>query len=275
MTSPERVVASHTFGSVLRGFDFDGLSVEEVVMPRGLVVPEHGHEGGQIYFVLEGTYVETIRGRSHLLPAGAAWFRPPAEGHANRVDGDEEVLTLIATFDRSRLASLERRAWSPRGLQSLVLDEVRTEIVREIRRGDAVSSMALQGWTLLLLSRTARLLCGGENGAPEWLGEALRFIERSYRQPLTLSAVAAHVAVHPATLATAFRRFHQMSVGQCIRELRLRYARNELLESRRPLKDIALDAGFYDQAHFGKVFKHRFGVSPAALRSCAAPRRRG
>ena len=274
MTGTARVVASHTFGSVLRGFDFDGLSVEEVVMPRGLVVPAHGHEGGQIYFVLEGTYVETIRGSSHVLGAGAAWFRPPIESHENRVAGDEDALTLIATFDRRRLASMERRAWSPHTLQSIVLDEVRSEIMREIRRGDTASVLALQGWTLLLLSRTARLLCGGESDAPEWLSDALRFIERSYRQPLTLSAVAAHVAVHPATLAAAFRRFHQVSVGQCIRELRLRYARGEVVESRRALKDIALDAGFYDQAHFGKLFKHRFGISPAALRSCGTPRRR-
>ena len=274
MISPERAVAPHTFGSVLRGFHFDGLSVEEAVMPAGLVVPEHEHEGGQIYFVLDGTYVETIRGKSHLLPAGAAWCRPPAEAHENRVAGDADVLTLIATFDRSRLESIERRAWSPRSLQSMMLDEVRSEIMREIRRGDPVSGMAIEGWALLLLSRTERLLCGGAEGAPEWLEEAVRFIERSYRQPLTLSAVAAHVAVHRATLAVAFRRFHQVSVGQYIRELRLRYARSELLQSRRAIKDIALDARFYDQAHFGKVFKHRFGVSPAALRSCATPRRR-
>ena len=273
MSSPARAVAFHTFGSVLRGFHFDGLSVEEALMPKGLVVPEHAHEGGQIYFVLEGTYVETTRGRPHLLPAGSAWFRPPAEAHENRVAGDGEALTLIATFDRSRLANLERRAWSPHTLQSMLVDEVRSEIIREIRRGDAGSTLAVEGWTLLLLSRTARLLSGGESGAPEWLGDARRFIERSYRQPLTLSAVASHAGVHPATLAAAFRRFHRTSVGQRIRELRLRYARKELLESRRALKDIALDARFYDQAHFGKVFKHRFGVSPAALRSCAVPRR--
>lgn len=274
MTSSERAVSPHTFGSVLRGFHFDGLSVEEAVMPAGLVVPEHEHEGGQIYFVLDGTYVETIRGRSHLLPAGAAWFRPPAEAHQNRVAGDGEVLTLIATFDRSRLESLERRAWSPRTVQSMMLDEVRFEIMREIRRGDAASGTAVEGWSLLLLSRTERLLCSEADGAPEWLEEAVRFIEHSYRQTLTLSAVAAHVAVHRATLAVAFRRFHRVSVGQYIRELRLRWARAELLESRRAIKDIALDARFYDQAHFGKVFKHRFGVSPAALRSCAAPRPR-
>jgi AraC family transcriptional regulator len=256
----------HTFGTVLRCREFDGLSVEEALMPRQLVVPEHVHEGAQIYFVLEGEYAETVQGRSYVLSPGEAWFRPPRERHANAVVGDEAALTLIVTVEGERFDSVQHRVGTPRHLRSILLDEARLEIVREMRRGDAAAATALEGWSLLLLSRAERLLCDG-GGAPEWLGDAVLFIERAYVMPLSLSDVAAHVGVHPATLAAAFRRFHRTSVGEFIRSLRLRHAREALLDSRRPIKEIALDAGFYDQAHFGRCFRRRFGMSPAAFRA--------
>lgn len=256
----------HTSGSVIRGHDFDGVSVEEVVMPEGLVVPEHFHDGAQIYFVLEGTYIETLWGRPHTLGPGTAWFRPPRARHENAVAGDEAALTLIVTFEERRFAGIERQCGGARRLPSMLLDDVRQEITREIRRADPATLVALEGWTLLLLSRAARL-AGAEADAPEWLGDAVQFIERAYRGRLSLAVVAAHVGTHPATLAAAFRRFHRTSVGQFIRDLRLRDARAELLESRRPIKEIALDTGFYDQAHFGRLFKRRFGVSPASMRA--------
>ncbi|HWS71522.1 MAG TPA: AraC family transcriptional regulator [Thermoanaerobaculia bacterium] len=243
----------------------DGLSVEEVLMPRGLRVGEHAHDGAQLYFVLEGEYVETSGGEAHLLRPGAAWLRPPRARHENAVVGDD-ALTLIVTVEPRRYASLARRCPAPRPLQSLLLDDVRAEILRELRRGDD-AALALEGWSLLLLSRVDRLLARDPPAAPEWLGDALQLIERAYREPLTLAGVAAQVGVHRATLAAAFRRFLGTSVGERIRELRLAWAREALVATRRPLKELALEAGFYDQAHFGRCFKARYGISPASLRA--------
>ena len=257
-----RIMNGHSAGSVLRGFDFDGISIEEVLMPERLVVSEHLPDGAQIYFVMEGTYVETLRGRPNVLRPGAAWFRPPRARHENAVAGDESALTLIVTFDHRRFASIEKDCGAARRLPSMLLDDVRREITREIGRGDAATRVALEGWTLLLLSRAARC-SAGEDGAPAWLAEAAQFIERAYCRPLSLSTVAAHVGAHPATVAAAFRRFHRTSVGEFIRDRRLERARAALVEARKPIKEIAVDCGFYDQAHFGRLFKRRFGVSPA------------
>jgi AraC family transcriptional regulator len=266
------VLAAHTFGSVLRSRDLGGLCVEEVLMPPRLAVPEHAHEGAQIYFLLEGRYAETARGRRHELAPGAAWYRPPREPHRNEVLGGETALTLIVTVEEGRLRSVERRTPQPRALRSLLLDEVRGELLREIRGGDEAAATALEGWALLLLSRTQRLLAGAPPAAPEWLGDAVHHLATSYLEPLSLASLAAHVGIHPATLAAAFRRWHGTSVGDYVRELRLLHARREVLGSRKPLKRIAVEAGFFDQAHLGRWFRRRFGVSPGACRAAASPR---
>jgi AraC-like DNA-binding protein/quercetin dioxygenase-like cupin family protein len=261
------VVPQHTFGQILRGRTYDGLSIEEVLMPAGLRVGEHAHEQTQIYFLLEGRYVESCRTGAHVLRPGTAWFRPRAERHANAVAGDEAALTLIVTIEQARIALLQHFEASPSRLQSLLLDEVRREMLREIRHGDAASFPALEAWALLLLSRTERLLSMGERGAPEWLADAVHFIDTAWQQPISLDSVAAHVGVHRATLAAAFRRFHHASVGEAIQQRRLAHAREALLHSMRPIKEIAIESGFYDQAHFGRCFKARFGVTPAAVRT--------
>jgi AraC family transcriptional regulator len=271
------VSPAHSFGRVLRGRDLPGLSVEEVLMPRGVALDEHGHTQAQICFVLEGEYWETARGRAWRLAPGAIWFRPPGEIHANVVATDQDALTLLVSFASERFMRLERLHPDPCLLRGALLGELRSEMIGELRRGGAGAELALEGWALLLLSQSERVL-GGAAGArarpdsaadappPGWLDDAVQLVEESYCNPISLATVASQIGVHPATLAAAFRRYRRISVGELIRELRLRHARRALSGSRAPIKQIAVDAGFYDQAHLGRCFKRRFGISPAALR---------
>jgi AraC family transcriptional regulator len=106
----------------------------------------------------------------------------------------------------------------------------------------------------------------GTGVAPPWLHDARRVIEQSYCNPISLATVAARLGVHPSTLAAAFRRYYRVSVGELTRELRLRHARQRLRASRAPIKQVAVEAGFYDQAHLGRCCKRRFGISPAEIR---------
>ena len=68
------------------------------------------------------------------------------------------------------------------------------------------------------------------------------------------------------TLAVGFRRYFGKSVGDYITDLRVTHARQELEKNRRPLAEIAQEAGFCDESHMGRVFRRRFRVSPGALR---------
>lgn len=51
-----------------------------------------------------------------------------------------------------------------------------------------------------------------------------------------------------------------------LRELRLAHARSAPERTGRPLEEIAAETGFFDQAHLGRLFRRRFGVSPSAYR---------
>ena len=84
---------------------------------------------------------------------------------------------------------------------------------------------------------------------------------------LGLGAVADAVGRHPAHVARTFRRHFGCSLGEYLRRIRLEHAARRLRETDRSISEIALDAGFYDQAHFGRCFRAWASVSPRVYRA--------
>jgi AraC family transcriptional regulator len=253
---------AHSHGAELRRCELDGIRIAEVVTPGRLELRRHAHPTGQVVFVLEGDYRERWRRSEARLGPGSVIFRPPGEPHANHF-GDEEVLALVVAYEPGRLARLAAVA-EPLRLPALLAD-LRERILVELAREDAVSSYALEGLALLLLSRVGRL--APEQRWPGYLREALSLIESGYARPLTLGSLATAVGAHRATLAAAFRRHLDRSVGEVVREVRVRHALEALGRTRRPLAEIALDCGFYDQSHMGRLVKRSTGLAPAEVRA--------
>ncbi len=243
------------------------IRVSEVQMPAGLRLARHAHSSAQLVFVLEGSYTETWGRRELRLRPGSAIFRPAGDPHANAFDR-EEVLALLVAYPQHRLARLSASR-HPLVLPALLAD-LRALVELELRHDDGAGDAALEGLALLLLSRVARLARGG--GQPPWLGDACAFIERHYAEPISLAAVAAALGIHRATLAAAFRRHLARSVGQAIRAARVRSALAALRTSRRPLAEIALECGFADQGHMGRLVKRATGRTPGEIRRLCGPR---
>jgi AraC-like DNA-binding protein len=81
-----------------------------------------------------------------------------------------------------------------------------------------------------------------------------------------------HVHADGAVQLRTFRRYHGTTVAQYVRQRQLQQARVALATSKQPLATIALDAGFSDQAHFTRVFRHTYGETPGAYaRSARRP----
>ena len=73
-------------------------------------------------------------------------------------------------------------------------------------------------------------------------------------------------------LARQFRALLGTSPYRYLLMRRLDLAR-ELIHRRRALAEVACEAGFADQAHFTRVFKAAFGLTPARYRALRAGQR--
>ncbi len=69
----------------------------------------------------------------------------------------------------------------------------------------------------------------------------------------------------------AFRRAMGTSIHRYQAELRMRHALALVLDTRRPLTDVAYEAGFANQGHFANAFRKRFGAAPSAVRQSGGP----
>src|SRR6185436_10255820 len=99
-----------------------------------------------------------------------------------------------------------------------------------------------------------------------WIERVREYLHAHFTRKLSLGEIAHAAGVHPVHVCRAFPRHHGLTLGEYVRALRIDYAARELIASRRPIADIAFDAGFASQSHLTRHFRARIGVTPAAYR---------
>ena len=244
----------------------DGLTISTVTLDAGLVCASHAHDRDQLCVVLEGCYEERTGTEVVALCPGSALWRRAGKVHSNRF-GLQDVEVILADIepDRSRKLRLNSTGCDAYFLPG-TFDEIYRELLAEARRSDPSSRLAIEALVCLLAARVGRRCKLPAAPMPDWLSTAGEIIRSEYAGKLTLSQVATACGVHRVTLAVGFRRYFGKSVGDYITDLRVTHARQELEKNRRPLAEIAQEAGFCDESHMGRVFRRRFRVSPGALR---------
>jgi AraC-like DNA-binding protein len=91
---------------------------------------------------------------------------------------------------------------------------------------------------------------------------ARQFLEAEKTRVVNSAELEAVTGLTRFELARHFRAICGTSPYRYLLMRRLDFARHQLAQ-RRPLVDIALEAGFADQAHFTRMFRAAFGLTPA------------
>jgi AraC family transcriptional regulator len=102
----------------------------------------------------------------------------------------------------------------------------------------------------------------GKLGALQ-LRSVVEFVHSRLAAGLTLEAMARTAGYSPFQFARLFKATTGLPPHRFVRSLRLERA-CRLLGDDSELSDVALNTGFYDQAHFTNAFRREFGVAPAA-----------
>jgi AraC family transcriptional regulator len=94
----------------------------------------------------------------------------------------------------------------------------------------------------------------------------VEYIETRIDQPLTLEELAEVASMGVWTFGKRFRASFQVTPHQYVLDRRIQRAQQMLAVGRLPVKAIALECGFADQAHLTRVMRARLGRTPASLR---------
>jgi AraC-like DNA-binding protein len=102
------------------------------------------------------------------------------------------------------------------------------------------------------------------------VGLARDYLEACFRETVTSAALERVTGLDRYSMARAFRRHFGTSPYRYLTMRRLDHVR-AALRINSSLADAACDAGFADQSHMTRQFKHAFGISPGRWRELDRP----
>ena len=97
------------------------------------------------------------------------------------------------------------------------------------------------------------------------LAEVKVYIDRHYKEPISLDTIAQHFFVSKEHLSRTFKTHTAENLSEYIIRLRMNNAKELLVVRRLEIKDVAEIVGYTDVAYFYRVFKKYFGITPGDM----------
>jgi AraC-like DNA-binding protein len=240
------------------------LALSDVCYAPGLNLASHAHERGKICLLIQGKYFERIgRQAIHYSPYHCV-YHPPGFDHTDGV-GENGMRLLSLSFDRGLFDEIDAHRVDLTHLRDLTGHRQVWRILRLFTASRSLLPIEIEAEALDIITETVS--APSENPGPvRALRAAHDFIAENYSSNLTLADVAQAVDVHPVYLGQLFTRRVRQTLGDFVNDRRVRAAAEALSFGSRPLADIAVANGFYDQSHFNRVFRSKVGISPGAFR---------
>lgn len=102
---------------------------------------------------------------------------------------------------------------------------------------------------------------------PAPLAVAVARIESDFARPLRLSELAGECGWTVMHLQAEFRKHLKIAPHQMLIQKRLRVAKEQMVSTAAPIKQIAVECGFANLTAFGHSFKKHTGLSPRQFRN--------
>jgi AraC-like DNA-binding protein len=97
---------------------------------------------------------------------------------------------------------------------------------------------------------------------------AVRFVDRHFREPLTLAHVAGVAHLSPHWFSEQFHRATGVPFQEYVKARRLNFARALLRSTELTVTEVCHASGFNDPSYFGRAYRARFGEAPSHRLRC-------
>ncbi|WP_316815679.1 AraC family transcriptional regulator [Pedobacter nyackensis] len=98
------------------------------------------------------------------------------------------------------------------------------------------------------------------------INPVLAYLVDNFRKQVSLNEAAALTNMTTNAFCKYFKKITRKTFMEMVIQYRLNYATQQLIETDKPVSDIAFNSGFTDVSHFYKVFKSKMGLSPLSYR---------
>jgi AraC-like DNA-binding protein len=229
--------------------------------------PMHTHDAWTLLIVDDGVIRYDIDRHERGVVQPVVALLPPDVPHDGRAATSAGFRKRVAYLGRGALdddligAAVDRTELADAGLRRQV-DQLHRALAHA---GDAFE---VESRLALILDRIRRHLrrVPGREPNPTGVAAALReLLDENTVAGITLRDAAATVDASPTHLVRAFTRQYGLPPHRYLVGRRIDLARRLLLEGM-PSAEVAVSAGFYDQAHLTRHFRRYLGVGPSRFR---------
>jgi AraC-like DNA-binding protein/mannose-6-phosphate isomerase-like protein (cupin superfamily) len=238
----------------------------------------HWHDYYELGYVLDGRAAHVVNGVSRSVGPGDLFMLSPADFHAIEPSGAEPLRLVNAAVHPQLVESVLESAlpsedltlpWSAVALPAVAGDMSR--ICSEARRREPGWEVLVDSLLRAVVVELARC-CGtrssgeetrGVTGSSAGVRRAVRYVERHFREPLTLAQVAAVAHLSPHWFSEQFRLATGDSFQAYLKRRRLQFARALLDSTDLGVTEVCHAAGFHDASYFGRAYRATYGVSPS------------
>ncbi|GAB2175609.1 helix-turn-helix domain-containing protein [Dongia sp. agr-C8] len=102
--------------------------------------------------------------------------------------------------------------------------------------------------------------------APRQVRRVEAYIESNWDQPVSIDELAGVAGASARSIFRAFKQSRGYTPQEFARKIRLKRARDMLLQTQLSVTEIALACGFADASHFSREYKKAFGDRPSDMR---------
>lgn len=95
---------------------------------------------------------------------------------------------------------------------------------------------------------------------------AFEFIYSNFKFSITIQEIADYIGIDRSYLYRLFKEKYNISPHECLINIRIHQAKQDLLNTDKAVNVIANDVGYNDALQFSKSFKNKIGLSPYNFR---------
>ncbi|PRX34343.1 AraC-like DNA-binding protein [Paraburkholderia sp. BL18I3N2] len=254
------------------------IEVRSIEDGRDVCYAKHSHETFSIGAVTGGRSEYLNRHAREWIGAGAVVMMNPDDVHACNPVADERWSYRMMHVDVAWLTGLQHELGFSENHAFRAFSQTMTTDAGLFNGLNRLHAILVDGEADMLRKQSAAITFFSEvqntlnpavvpdHDASRQLTRAAEFIAENCTRSLKLEDICEAAGLSASHLIRAFRQRYGMTPHAYLINRRIQYSRAQLRRGR-VIADVALDAGFADQAHLQRTFKRLVAATPGQYRS--------
>ncbi|RMA66196.1 helix-turn-helix transcriptional regulator [Ulvibacter antarcticus] len=227
----------------------------------------HFHENPYFMYVLQGDMLDVNKKQKTTCPPGSFLFHNWQEPHFNSKES-KAARGFHIEFERKwfQEKKIDVDLWEGSNLiEDPRLHHILAKIYFEFNCRDNYSKVSIDLLLLQLCESTNIDQIPKQTKEPSWIAPLKDLIHEN-SENLSLQRLSDTLKVHPVHLSRAIPKYLSTTLGDYIRQQKIKQALGYLMNPNYSLTEIAYLCGFSDQSHFTRTFKLYFQKTPKDFR---------